>query len=138
MYSYKKIKKVEKIPNALRFSVFKTYINDTLINGKCYCCRITNISIDNFDCGHVKSRNDGGEISLKNLRPICGQCNSSMGTMNMITFIKKYKLWESQDIMDFEEQNKDIDQQNFDVENQNNDEIKQINNTNNINYCLTS
>ena len=35
---------------------------------------------------------NGGNVSLNNLKPICRLCNSSMSTMNMNEFIKKYEL----------------------------------------------
>ena len=41
---------------------------------------------------HVISEFNGGEININNLRPICNECNLSMGTTNMDVFIKKYKL----------------------------------------------
>ena len=86
-----------KIPSTLRYLVYKTYASDTYIVAKCYCCKKNDISMDNFDCGHVKSRKNGGDISLENLRPICGQCNNSMGSVNMMTFIETYKLWVNND-----------------------------------------
>lgn len=38
--------------------------------------------------GHVVSRYNGGEDIIDNLVPICGSCNSSMGSINMDSFIK--------------------------------------------------
>jgi hypothetical protein len=32
----------------------------------------------------------GGQTNVKNLRPICAQCNLSMGSMNMNEFKKKF------------------------------------------------
>ncbi len=49
-----------------------------------------NISVKNFDCGHIISEKNGGIVSLDNLKPICRLCNSSMSTNNMDDFIKKY------------------------------------------------
>jgi hypothetical protein len=49
--------------------------------GSCYCAE--KISIHNFNCGHIISRVRGGDITLDNLRPICKNCNISMGTRNM-------------------------------------------------------
>ena len=45
-----------------------------------------------FEVGHVVSVHDNGDLSIENLRPICGLCNRSMGTMNMVEFIKAQKL----------------------------------------------
>ena len=93
---YKKVetKKVEKIPHVLRTLVWKTYASDIYLSSKCYCCRSNTISIDNFICGHIESRHNGGILDLNNLRPICNSCNTSMGTINMYIFIKKYNLWQ--------------------------------------------
>ena len=81
--------KRENIPQTLRFAVWEKYLGKNN-EGKCYCCKNTIISITNFDCGHIISNKDGGEIHINNLKPICGLCNSSMGTMNMNDFMKKY------------------------------------------------
>lgn len=77
-----------KIPSALRNMVWKKYASKEKIYAKCYCCKTNEISIDNFVCGHVKSRYNDGETTLDNLRPICGSCNSSMGSKNMHEFMK--------------------------------------------------
>ena len=58
--------------------------------GKCYCCKTSVIEITNFDCGHIISEFNGGNISIDNLKPICGTCNTSMGTENMNEFIENY------------------------------------------------
>ncbi len=85
----KKYKSKEKIPATIKNSLWRKYFNKN-INGKCCCCKVENISIKNFDCGHVISEKNGGDICLDNLKPICRLCNSSMSTMNMDEFIKKY------------------------------------------------
>jgi len=48
------------------------------------------ITIMNFHVGHVKSDKDGGTTEINNLRPICPTCNYSMGTQNMIDFVKEF------------------------------------------------
>lgn len=83
----------KKIPHALRYAVWKEYASDRFLEAKCYCCRKNVISMDNFICGHVKSKKDGGEHTLENLRAICTGCNSSMGSQHMFEFIEKYGLW---------------------------------------------
>ena len=67
------------IPSALINLVWITYINENDRKGKCYCCCTEEISVSNFDCGHIISHSNGGMITLENLRPICGNCNKSMG-----------------------------------------------------------
>ena len=49
-----------------------------------------NINIRNFHCGHVIAESKGGDSTIKNVRPICAACNSSMGTMSMSEFTKTY------------------------------------------------
>lgn len=83
------------IPKRLKTEVWIKYIENGRESriGKCYCCQITEIYIDNHQCGHVVSKNDGGTEIIENLRPICGSCNGSMGTKNMVDFIIKHELW---------------------------------------------
>lgn len=81
--------KKEKIPSAVRNTVWLKWVNDKN-NAKCYCCKLESITTANWHCGHVVSERNGGAVHLNNLRPICAGCNSSMGKMNMYDFIKKY------------------------------------------------
>lgn len=62
----------------------------TLILGNCYVCN-KEIDSKHFECGHVVARKKGGEDKLDNLRPICEECNKSMGTQNLQEF-KNYFL----------------------------------------------
>jgi len=57
----------------------------------CPCCETSYINPHEFDCGHIISFKNGGETCASNLRPICGLCNGSMGSMNWDEF-KKTKL----------------------------------------------
>ena len=41
-----------------------------------------------FNCGHIIAEVNGGETNVSNLRPICQNCNSSMGITNMDDFMK--------------------------------------------------
>jgi 5-methylcytosine-specific restriction endonuclease McrA len=81
--------KREPIPSAVRSALWKDYFGQST-KGKCMCCQREDISKDNFDAGHIISVKDGGENHLSNLKPICGNCNKSMGTKNMDEFIKKH------------------------------------------------
>lgn len=97
----KKIKKSIKskdnvsgnMPSALRHEVWKNYVSEIYRTGKCFCCRTSEIEESNFECGHVISRKAGGPISLQNLRPLCGQCNKSMGPRDMDEFIISCGFW---------------------------------------------
>lgn len=83
----------EKIPRILRNIIYEKYISDKN-NAKCYCCSTTSINPGNFNVGHIISEKNGGKVNVENLRPICGGCNSSMGTQNMHNFMKRYGFWE--------------------------------------------
>ena len=85
-------KKKEKIPAAVRKIVWNTYIGKDNSVGKCLCCDAEEISSTNFECGHIKSEKNGGEVNIDNLRPICGHCNKSIGGNNMDEFMDKYKI----------------------------------------------
>jgi chromosome segregation ATPase len=84
--------KKKAIPKTLKNKVWNKYIGIEIGQTKCLCCKLTDISQLNFHCGHVISEKYGGELTMENLKPICGSCNSSMGTMNMDEFILKYKF----------------------------------------------
>jgi len=79
----------KQIKVALRSKVWVKYKGKLYRIGKCYCCDEEEITVDNFHCGHVISRKNGGENDLYNLRPICANCNLSMGTQNMLQFMRE-------------------------------------------------
>ena len=85
-------KKKEKIPSAVRKIVWNTYIGKDKPIGNCLCCNAEEISNTNFECGHIKSEKNGGEVNIENLRPICGHCNKSIGGNNMDEFMDRYKI----------------------------------------------
>jgi len=86
----KKRKKV--IPQVIRKIVWNKYIGLKNSIGKCLCCNAEEISIYNYECGHVISEFNGGDIIVQNLRPICSHCNRSVGSCNMDEFMDKYGI----------------------------------------------
>lgn len=80
-----------KITKALRFSVWKM-INGNVITAPCFCCSGDTTYDVNYEAGHIKSRAKGGVADIDNLRPICRQCNRSMGTTEMKEYAKKNHL----------------------------------------------
>jgi 5-methylcytosine-specific restriction endonuclease McrA len=80
----------KKIPKKVKDDVWKTYIGEEIAKHKCLCCKMTTIDKAGFDCGHVVSEATGGGLEIKNLRPICSGCNHSMGTTNMVDYVKKH------------------------------------------------
>jgi len=83
-------KKKKKIPKAVRSHVWNLYIGAHINEHRCLCCKKAFIKITDFETGHVLSESEGGTMEISNLRPICSVCNHSMGTMNMIEYVKKY------------------------------------------------
>ena len=81
----------EVIPKTVRNCLFINYFGDSRI-GICQCCKREQITMNNFNCGHIQAERHGGTLQLDNLLPICTSCNLSMGTTNLNDFIKKYNL----------------------------------------------
>lgn len=84
--------KKAKIPVALKRLVWNKHIGEEVGKAKCKCCNVTDITQLAFNCGHVVAEANGGEVTLDNLWPICQNCNSSIGTMNMVDFKEKFKI----------------------------------------------
>jgi hypothetical protein len=82
-----------KIPQKVRIETWNKYIGPDIAQHKCLCCKKSTIKMVDFECGHVKSYATGGSQEIDNLRPICRQCNGSMGTTNMIDFVKKHGFY---------------------------------------------
>ncbi len=76
--------KKKTIPKSLKESVWRKYFKSE-IDGECFICSYV-ISINRFDCGHIIAESKGGKTDISNLRPVCKQCNLSMGTKNMDEF----------------------------------------------------
>lgn len=79
--------KKKAIPSTIKKLVWNTNIGEDIGKAKCVCCKSTDITQISFNCGHVISEHNGGETKVSNLKPICQNCNSSMGTKNMNDFI---------------------------------------------------
>jgi len=73
-----------KIPRALREQVWISTFGKRF-NKKCYIkwCK-NNIDVFNFQVGHNIPLCKGGPTVLENLKPICGRCNLSMGSIYSI------------------------------------------------------
>lgn len=88
------IKKQRKkaIPATLKRLVWNKAIGEDVGKAKCKCCGVTDITQLAFNCGHIISEKNGGSLTVDNLLPICQNCNSCMGTMNMDTFKDTFKI----------------------------------------------
>jgi hypothetical protein len=99
--SKKEVKYKKKlIPQALKTAVWNTYIGIKKGVSHCFVGCGNIISQHNFEAGHVQAEARGGKTILRNLRPICSNCNKSVGTKNMEDFIKEYgfrkhKYWDA-------------------------------------------
>ncbi len=85
-------KKKKSIPKKIKQLVWNKHMGEENGNGLCTCCEVTKISQMDFICGHIVSENNGGQITVDNLTPICSLCNSSMGTKNLNEFKKLHGL----------------------------------------------
>jgi len=89
----KEVEKYKKksIPSALKRLVWNKWIGEEIGKFKCLCCNVTDINQMSFNCGHIIAESKGGETILSNLKPICQNCNSSMGSQNMDDFMKTFE-----------------------------------------------
>lgn len=78
------------IPKRLKTDVWDFYVGEEKGTALCMCCSHEKIKASHFECGHVISEFNGGTICIENLRPICSQCNRSVGKKNMNEFMEKY------------------------------------------------
>jgi len=81
--------KKQRIPPILKKNVWLKYIGNK-VESKCLCCNDNIISLTSFHCGHIIAEVNGGKLTIENMRPICGSCNSSMGSQNMKDYAQKY------------------------------------------------
>lgn len=77
----------KRISSALRKAVWINYIGKKY-EAMCYTGCSETITVHNYECGHIIADSKGGTIELSNLRPVCSNCNKSMGNKNMEEFIK--------------------------------------------------
>jgi hypothetical protein len=82
-----KVEKKKSIPAAIKKLVWNKNIGEDVGKSKCYCCKSTDITQTSFHCGHVIAESKGGKTIVSNLKPICQNCNSSMGTKDMNDFM---------------------------------------------------
>lgn len=77
----KKQKETKKktISATIKKLVWNTNIGEEIGKAKCVCCKSTDITQLSFNCGHIIAEANGGDKIISNLKPICQNCNSSMG-----------------------------------------------------------
>jgi hypothetical protein len=89
--SIKPKKKKKPISSTIKKLVWNTNIGEEKGKSKCLCCKSTEITQMSFHCGHIIAESNGGETIVSNLKPICQNCNSSMGSKDMNEFMKSLK-----------------------------------------------
>ena len=77
-----------KINRKRRREVWEKRNGPNSTQGPCYVCQ-QNISIHDFECGHIESVFYGGGIELNNLEPICRGCNNAMSAENLEDYKKR-------------------------------------------------
>ena len=83
--------KKKTISSTIKKLVWNTNIGEEIGKAKCVCCKSTDITQLSFNCGHIIAEANGGDTIVSNLKPICQNCNSSMGTKNMDDFMETLK-----------------------------------------------
>ena len=83
--------KKKTISATIKKLVWNTNIGEEIGKAKCVCCKSTDITQLSFNCGHIIAEANGGDTIVSNLKPICQNCNSSMGTKNMDDFMETLK-----------------------------------------------
>jgi len=73
-----------------RMLVWDNEFGNQVDRTKCPVCKKNEIRRHHFAIGHKRALTKGGSNSIRNIRAICHQCNSEMGTMSMAEYIKKY------------------------------------------------
>ena len=89
IYKKKRTRKCNKIPKIIKDQVWKQYMPN-IHESKCMCCSKNSITSNQFHCGHVLSRSNGGSNSVDNMRPICQSCNLGMKTRHMREYMEDY------------------------------------------------
>jgi len=84
-------KKKKGISSTMKKLVWNTNIGEEIGKAKCTCCNSTTITQLSFHCGHIIAEANGGETIVSNLKPICQNCNSSMGIKNMNDFMNSLR-----------------------------------------------
>jgi 5-methylcytosine-specific restriction endonuclease McrA len=79
------------ISSTLKRLVWNKWIGEEVGKAKCCCCKTSDIVQMSFHAGHIIAEVNGGNASISNLMPICQNCNSSMGRMNLYDFMATLK-----------------------------------------------
>lgn len=81
-----------RMPSCIRSIVWNRYVGLHNQYGYCFVCREELVTKRNFHVSHVVSVANGGNDHIDNLRVCCSNCNESIGSENMKTFMQRYNL----------------------------------------------
>ena len=81
------IYKKKSIPASLRREVWTKWVGKKW-ETQCFVSWCTNTldALSSWEAGHDIAESKGGKTNIANLRPICSQCNKSMGTRSIREF----------------------------------------------------
>jgi hypothetical protein len=80
----------DPIPETIRKRIFAENSTDIhKCQSKCVCCEGLIIqsaiySCNKYECGHILSEKNGGQVQLDNLVPLCQSCNKGMSSNNLL------------------------------------------------------
>ena len=83
-------RKKKGVPKAVRLQSWSLHVGETVGKTKCICCRDTEITMGDFEAGHVVAEAEGGAAVVDNVLPVCGLCNRSMGTCSMHDYVRDH------------------------------------------------
>jgi 5-methylcytosine-specific restriction endonuclease McrA len=78
----------KKISKEAREQIWERCIGDRA-KADCPVCKKRTIRMTDFSAGHIVAEACGGATDTTNLMPICGNCNSRMGTTNLYEYTLK-------------------------------------------------
>ena len=83
------IQKHKQISEETKRIVWNKYVG-ALDRATCKCCQRMEMTLDTFQCGAILREFHKGEPKVSNLRPICRNCSSYMGTKSIEEFISTF------------------------------------------------
>jgi 5-methylcytosine-specific restriction endonuclease McrA len=82
-------KKKEPFPDWFKSRIWRKF-NGSLEKTLCPVCSDSLIEPNSFSAGHILPESKGGMMCLENIMPICGDCNSQMGSRHLYWFAWHY------------------------------------------------
>jgi hypothetical protein len=80
-----------KVSRQLALSVWNTHVSPELKAANCPMRCGRQIAINQFEVAYIIAKKNGGATVIDNLTPVCKQCKNSIGSLNVIDYIRLYK-----------------------------------------------